>query len=190
MNNVSQLIEKRRSVRTYLEKEIKSDDLSALNNYLSTISNPFNAPVEFKFLDANTHGLKCPVITGTNTFLAGKIKRFDGFEIAFGYSFEKAILYATSLNLGTVWLGGTFNRSAFEKAMELKEDEAMPCATPLGYISEKMSVKEKLMRSAIKADSRLPFEKLAVTTGINPTPIDIVNVGIKLKSVYAFPLIP
>lgn len=36
------------------------------------------------------------------------------------------MLYAQSLGLGTVWLGGTMNRDAFERAMNLGEDEMMP----------------------------------------------------------------
>ena len=36
----------------------------------------------------------------------------------------------------------------------------MPCVSPLGYISKKMSVKETLMRKGVKADSRLDFEEL------------------------------
>ena len=36
------------------------------------------------------------------------------------------------------------DRAAFEKAMELAEDERMPCATPLGYPGRKMSVKDAL----------------------------------------------
>ena len=57
-------------------------------------------------------------------------------------------------------LGGTFSRKAFEKAMEVNDTEVMPLASPVGYPAEKKSVREKLMRKAIKADERLPFEKL------------------------------
>jgi hypothetical protein len=44
--------------------------------------------------------------------------------------------------------------------MDLAEDEMMPCATPLGYTAQKMSVRETVMRKAIHADERLPFEEL------------------------------
>ena len=52
------------------------------------------------------------------------------------------------------------NRSAFEQAMKLGENEMMPCATPVGYTAKKMSIRETVMRKAIKADERLPFEQL------------------------------
>lgn len=78
----------------------------------------------------------------------------------FGYSFEKLVLFAQSLGIGTVWLGGTMDRGAFERAMNLGSDEMMPCASALGYPAQKMSVRESVMRKAIKADNRIPFEEL------------------------------
>lgn len=69
-------------------------------------------------------------------------------------------MYAQSLGLGTVWIGGTMNRAAFEKAMELSDDEMMPCASPLGYTAKKMAIRESIMRKAVKADKRLAFEEL------------------------------
>ena len=36
---------------------------------------------------------------------------------------EKAVLYATHLNIGTVWLGGTFKRSNFASQLKIASDE-------------------------------------------------------------------
>ena len=44
--------------------------------------------------------------------------------------------------------------------MNLNNEEIMPCATPLGYIAKKMSLRENTMRKVIKAYERLPFEDL------------------------------
>ncbi len=52
---------------------------------------------------------------------------------ALGYTFEKVILYCTSLGLGTVWLGGTFNKGKFAKAVELKDGYVLPVVSPVGY---------------------------------------------------------
>ena len=81
-------------------------------------------------------------------------------EEAFGYTFEKVVLYATSLGIGTTWIAGTMERKGFEEAIDLKEDEVMPCVSPLGYPAKKMSFRETMMRKGIRADSRLPFEEL------------------------------
>ena len=81
-------------------------------------------------------------------------------EEAFGYSFEMFVLYAWSIGIGTVWIGGTMDRSAFERAMVLEQNEMMPCVSPLGYPAGKMSIRENMMRKAIRADSRNPFEAI------------------------------
>ena len=167
MNNISKFIKERRSVRSYdgsaLDESIKSDLLSMAES----IENPFGIPVAFKFLHAGEHGLSCPVVSGTELFVGGKIENGPDASLAFGYSFEAFVLYAQSLGLGTVWLGGTMNRAAYEKAMELGGNEIMPCAAAIGRAAAKMSLKESMMRQAIKADERLPFETLFFRGGFD-----------------------
>lgn len=160
MKDIVELIKERRSVRTYDGRTVDESTREQLRSFAQDIRNPFNIPVEFKFLDAKKDGLTCPVVSGTGLYAAGKIKNLPDANVAFGYSFEAFVLYAQSLGLGTVWLGGTMNRTAFEQAMALGEDEMMPCATPIGYTARKMTMRESMMRKAIKADERLPFEEL------------------------------
>lgn len=177
MKNVVELIKQRRSVRTYDNRNLDQDIKDRLMSYLNRVNNPFNIPVEFKFLDAKENGLVCPVVNGTNLYVGGKIKNIENASVAFGYSFEAFILFALSCGLGTVWLGGTMNRNAFEEAMEMNEDEMMPCASPLGYIAKQMSVREKVMRKAVKADERLPFETLFFD-GSFKKPLTIEKAGV------------
>lgn len=160
MRNVTEDIRQRRSVRTFDGKPLDEDAKENLLMFMKDIKNPYDIPVEFKFLDAKENGLVCPVVSGTDLYVGGKIKSVPNANEAFGYSFEMLVLHAQSLGIGTVWLGGTMNRPAFEQAMELAEDEMMPCASPLGFTAKKMSLREGMMRKAIKADERLPFEEL------------------------------
>lgn len=160
MENITDLIAKRRSVRTFSGTPLSDEDRQKLEECFSLSDNPFGVTVEFKLLDAKENDLSSPVIVGCDLYAAAKVKKAPQFEIAYGYSFEKFCLRALALGLGTVMLAGTLSRKTFEKAMELKEDELMPVATPVGYFSSKKSVRERLMRKAIKADDRLAFEKL------------------------------
>ncbi len=160
MKNITELIKARRSVRTYDGQVLDESTREQLMSYVKDIKNPFNIPVEFKLLEAKKHGLTCPVVTGADLYVGGKIKSVSDACVAFGYSFETFVLYTQSLGLGTVWLGGTMNRDAFERAMDLGEDEMMPCASPVGCVAKKMSMRETMMRKAIKANERLPFEEL------------------------------
>lgn len=160
MNKITDHIKARRSVRTFDNQILTAEDRKLLSSFMETIENPYHIPVAFKWMDAKEHGLTCPVVVGTDLYVGGKIKCVPNASVAFGYSFEMLVLKAQSMGIGTVWLGGTMNRAAFEQAMELAEDEIMPCASPLGYPAGKVSVRESMMRKGIKADERLPFEEL------------------------------
>ena len=160
MSELLEIIKGRKSVRTFDGRPLSAEDRAALANYCASISNPFSIPITFRLLDAKAHGLSSPVIVGADTYLAAKVEKLPHFEIAYGYSFEKACLYALSRGIGTVILAASLSRAAFEKAMELKSGEVMPVASPVGYPAEKKSIRESLMRKALKADERKPFEQL------------------------------
>ena len=158
--SVKEIIRRRKSVRTYSGEPLRSEDRQKLNEFLKTLENPFGVPVEFRFLDAKEYALSSPVIVGTEEYVAAKINRVPQSEIAYGYSFEAFCLFAESLGIGTVMLAATLSRNAFEKALEVKDTEVMPVASPIGYPADKQSVREKLMRRGIKADERKPFDTL------------------------------
>ena len=91
---------------------------------------------------------------------AAKVPRQPHFELSLGYAFEAACLYAWSLGLGSVMLAASLSRAAFEKAMDVGENEVMPVGSPIGAPAEKRSLRETVMRKGIKADTRLPFETI------------------------------
>ncbi len=160
MSALSELIRTRRSVRTFDGRNLTAEDLEKLQQYAEKITNPFGIPVELVFLDAETNGLASPVITGEKLYVAGKVEKKPYADVAFGYSFEKFVLYAWSLGIGTTWIAGTMKREVFEAAAGIGAGERMPCISPLGYPAKKKSVKESLMRRGVGADSRMPAEKL------------------------------
>jgi len=160
MHDIDALVRGRRSVRTFEENPVSQQDLEKLFSFLTETTNPYGLPVEFKLLDGTKQKLNCPVVVGTNLYVGAKMKQASHLNEAFGYSFELLVLYAQSLGLGTVWIGGTMDRAAFERAMELAEDEVMPCMSPLGYPAKKMSLRETMMRKGIKADDRMSFGEL------------------------------
>ncbi len=165
--NTMELIATRRSVRTFDGRELTDSDRSALAEYARQITNPYGIPVSFVFLDAAEHGLSSPVISGERLYVAGKAARQPHVEEAFGYSFEKLVLFAWSLGVGTTWIGGTMNRALFERACGLKDGERMPCVSPLGYPAKKMSVRETLMRRGVKADERQRSDELFFDGGFS-----------------------
>ena len=154
------LIRQRRSVRTFDGAAPDPEVLAQLMDFAGKLENPYDIPIEWKLLDAKRDGLSSPVIAGTDTYIAGKLRRVEHAEEAFGYAFEKLVLYALSLGLGTTWIAGTMDRAAFERAMRLGPDEVMPCVSPLGRPAARMSLRETMMRKGIRADSRADFDSL------------------------------
>ena len=157
---IKEQIRSRRSVRSFDGSPVSEKLLQQLLEAAEAVETPYHIPIRWRLLDAKAQGLSCPVITGTDRYIAGKMPRIPHAEEAFGFAFEHVVLYAVSLGLGTTWIAGTLDRPAFERAMELEAGEVMPCVSPLGYPAEKMSLRESMMRKGVRADSRLPFEEL------------------------------
>ncbi len=153
-------IRERRSVRTFDGKPVSAEDRERIEQYVQNITNPFGIPVRFVLLDAGQYGLSSPVLAGDTLYVAGKVDKVPYADVAFGYAFEKLVLYAWTLGIGTTWIAGTMKREQFEQASGLKDGEMMPCISPLGYPAKKKTIKETMMRKGIGADSRMPAEKI------------------------------
>ena len=148
---INNIVRKRRSIRTYNTEEISSEIVGKLNDYINEISGPFKENITFKILDSKeringarlgTYG----VIKGATKFIVAKVKEGQYSLEELGYEMESLVLYATSMGLGTCWIGGTFKKGQFAKAMELREGEILPIVLPIGYAKEKRSLIDKTMR--------------------------------------------
>jgi hypothetical protein len=163
---VTEIIKNRISVRTYeptrLEHNIKED----LNDYLRTVKGPFDCKVRFKIIDSDaalnsniklgTYG----IIKGSSSFVASAVEKGDMNLEELGYELESFVLYAASLGLGTCWMGGTFKKGEFAKALELKEGELLPIITPIGYPTKNEGFIGTMMRRVAGSKNRKPWEEL------------------------------
>lgn len=173
MSNYIDLIKERRSVRTFDPRRISEEDINKIKEFVRSADNPYGLEFEWSFLDASKDDLNVPVIVNCDVYLTGKARKAEHLEEAFGYSFEKIVLFAQSLGVGTTWIAGTMDRKAFERAVDLKDDEVMPCISPLGYPAAKMAFREVMMRKGIKADTRKNNKELFFDEGYNkPLVID------------------
>ncbi len=173
---IMEAIRSRRSVRTFDGTALRPEDAQKILAFAEKVENPYDIPITWKLLDAKKYGLNSPVIVGTDLYIAGKMRRVPHAEEAFGYAFEKVVLFAETIGVGTTWIAGTMNRAAFERAMDLSEDEVMPCVSPLGYPAKKMSLRESVMRKGVGADDRLDFGKLFFD-GAFDKPLDQHKIG-------------
>lgn len=162
---IEETVKKRYSVRNYSNQDVEEDKMLAMKNFINSISNPFGKKVNFYFLDKldindekvlGTYG----VIKGAEQYIGATIDLEPMSLEALGYELEVVILYLAHLGLGTCWLGGTFNRKGFAKALNIGENQVFPIITPYGYAATKKHIKEIAMRKLIKADHRREWDQL------------------------------
>ena len=167
--SVIRAIESRYSCRSYKNKALTHEVKSQLLEHMGHIqAGPFGTKSRFKLgaykstgallKRLNTYGF----IKGTDEFLigatGGDTEKLQLEE--FGYVLEKIILKATSLGLGTCWMGGTFRKSVFSKMISLKKDEILPAVIAIGYVDDKQRRLDNVVRGLVKASRRRPWELL------------------------------
>ena len=99
--DMKEVIFTRKSVRTFDKSKITPEDKEKLISFMENIENPYGIKVEFLWLDSDKYGLSSPVISGEDDYISAKVPNVPYAEEAFGYSFEKLVLYAWSLGIGT-----------------------------------------------------------------------------------------
>ena len=163
--SVEEAVVKRYSVRNYSDQEVEADKIMTIRSFIDSLNNPFGKKVNFHFLDhkemekenkLGTYG----VIKGAKQYIGTTIELEPMALEALGYELEAVILYLAHLGLGTCWLGGTFNRQGFAKAMNIGGNEIFPIITPYGYAANKKHVTEIVMRKMIHADHRKEWNLL------------------------------
>ncbi|MCC5910875.1 MAG: nitroreductase family protein [Clostridiaceae bacterium] len=172
--SIIEVIKQRRSVRNYKSEGLSEEVKKKLEQYATGLEGPFHRKIRFHFVDASevngrtdkkigTYG----VIKGAPAYIAAVIEKSHRDLEELGYVFEKLILYATSLEIGTCWLGGTFTKSSFKKIVDLKENEVLPAVTPIGYIEKKKRILDTVMRMSVGANNRKPWEELFFQENFN-----------------------
>jgi nitroreductase len=193
---VIDVIQQRFSCRTYRDTPIAEEGRQALEGFLAALaSGPFGAPTRFQLVAASEEDRNALRGLGTYGFIRGA----TGFVLGvvgpgylnledFGYCMEDAILYATALDLGTCWLGGTFSKSSFTERIDPGEGEIMPCVTSVGYVSDQPRLIDRLVRRHASARHRLAWGQLffehqfgtALTSegaGAYAEPLEMVRLG-------------
>jgi len=170
MNNqapVSEIIRLRTSQRTYHPEPFTDDLRMIIERQVSAITTGFlGGSLSFSLIS-----LKDPIISrmklgtygfikGASYFIAGQITPVRNSFLEYGFALEKLILDLTRMELGTCWLGGTFNRGEFARAIGLREGNVIPAITPLGYATSIRRLGDRMIRLGAGSARRLPAGQL------------------------------
>ncbi len=141
-------INKRKSRRTYVGNPIDPDKLYIL----SKLAENYNSEASLRITiveDAgnafNNISKSYGLFKGVRTVIAliGN-KNDEHLKEKLGFYGELLVLEATILNLGTCWVGGTFDRES--NFVKLGNDELLECVITVGNVPE-VTFKEKLIHT-------------------------------------------
>jgi len=190
--SIVETIQRRTSCRSYAGDDI---DGYAINRLISVIKSPgappFGSSVRFHFLGSveqqlgrvrGTYG----VVRGARNYIVGAVRQSAMDMEDFGFLFERIILLVTELDLGTCWMGGTFNRSRFVEMIDIGPDEIIPAVSPVGYPAQKRTLVDSAFRIGAGSKRRKAWPELFFERDFhNPlsendrylTPLEMVRLG-------------
>ena len=98
-------------------------------------------------------GARHYLILATGTTLADRL--------AGAIAMQHLILHATAAGLDTCWLGGTFSRKRFARAIDkCHPGHEIIAVRPIGHRAPSTRIVERVMRAAIRETTRKPFATL------------------------------
>ncbi len=165
---VTDLIQQRFSCRKYSREPIPTDLQQALRERMDQLrGNPHDPAMRFGLIAAD--GQDGKALRGLGTY--GFIQDASGFVVgalkagkqdleSYGYRLEQIVLAATNLGLGTCWLGGTFNKSAFARKIALQAGERIPAILAIGLMDDETQARQGVIRQRVNGHRRIPWEEL------------------------------
>lgn len=166
-NSIQNTIIERTSRRSYEPRDFSAEMIGAIGAILkSAVIGPLGTKTEFELIRKNSEENKklklgtYGFISGSSYFIVGQTQAGKNASLDYAYLLEKIILELTRLNLGTCWLGGTFDRGEFAKTINLKPGNIIPAITPVGYYTANRSLGEKVIRFGAGSTKRKEWESI------------------------------
>ncbi|MDD4663951.1 MAG: nitroreductase family protein [Caldisericia bacterium] len=134
-------IHNRISTKLFHNSSLDGSKRKALEKYINTVgSGPFLSKMKFYLIDIVGMSPREIALLGlprekyhANTYIVGTVLASEEYNLEdYGYIFEKIILYATSLQLGTSWLALRLNRNRLAELIGANDFEMIPCISPIG----------------------------------------------------------
>lgn len=134
--DVLKAIEKRHSVRSYVDKELATAVVEALNEEIEACSREGGINVRLVANEKKTFGglmARLGKFRGVRNYLVLTGDGSEETEEKLGYYGERIVLKAQALGLNSCWVAATYSKGACRKACGLEKEEKLACAIALGY---------------------------------------------------------
>jgi len=164
VNRWYEAIESRCSRRSFEDTTLKTEDAAALEGLCAKISDSVDdirLVYKQNGIENVFRGALGKIIRpSAYVALIGNAKE-PNIQEKLGYAGECVVLEATSLGVGSCWIGGFFSRAGIREALGVGEDEFVPAVIALGYANDKKSISEKLIKGLSKSSSRKDIERIS-----------------------------
>lgn len=142
-------IDKRCSRRSYIDRQIESEKQIKLQEIIKKINIENDLNIELiKDGRESFSSIKSSygMFSGVNSYFAlVGCKNDEYLKQKLGYYGELLVLEATSMGLGTCWIGGTYDKKNCEEQINIGEDEELIAVISVGYTKEYKTIKEKII---------------------------------------------
>lgn len=154
---ILEAIDSRKSVRSYTDTAINTEKIQILSKNIEDFNRSAELNIEFivnghaAFSSMRkTYGL----FKNVQSIIVLKGKTADEFLLEkSGYYGEQLVLQAAMLDLGTCWVGGTFDKDQ----IKIAKDETIAAVITIGNAAEKKSFMEKVIKT-VATGKRKPTE--------------------------------
>lgn len=188
-------INTRESRRVYLDIEIDIRKMIHLKNFIQSINE--ESGLSLVLIDDGSVAFagftkSYGMFSGVRALLALKGNSDDPYlDEKLGYYGEKFLIEAIRMNLGTCWVGGTFDEKS--KIFDKKPGEKLIGVITIGYCNNEKSLREKIIYTAVRRKNRsigeiyysdtknIPIKFIAGVKSIQRAPSAKNNQPVKLK---------
>lgn len=159
--NIKEAINERCSRRTYRPEYLREKDVKCLNEMIREINEEQGLHLQLIMDEGNFSKIKLSygMFKNVHGFIA-MVGRSDhpNLKEVLGYFGEKLILLATSMGLGTCWVGGTYKKDSC--ICEVEPGERLEAIITIGYVEENQHMKEKVISSFAKRKRKKAVDML------------------------------
>lgn len=161
--SLTEVIKKRKSTRTYKPERLTPEHKKAIEDFICQNNKgiggeEINIVILEKAESEKQMKLAYGAIKGNHTYLLGMARHNPETRLNYGYIMEKIVLKATELGVASCWIG-YFDHDYFND-LNLEKGFVIPGLVIIGYAAQRLSSAEKLMRFAVSASQRLPWDRL------------------------------
>lgn len=155
MLTMMEAIQRRISCRSFEKRPLTPETLAQLKAYIDELNQQSGLHLQLSTVEQEKDSVKLArsMFSGgvtTYVVLTGKTDPVSAEQV--GYYGQKLVLFATMLGLGTCWVAGTYDHHSIQPW--LGEGEQVISVIPVGYPTEKIPLKQQMIRSTLRKGDR------------------------------------